>query len=142
MKSEHLIENKAFLGRGWAFPVQFEQGDYSVSISEFENDVRESIIILLHTIKGERVMRPDYGTNVRDMIFEPLDTTTASLIGENVKRAILIHEPRVFVDKVQSDQDSLQGTVTVSIDYTIISTNTRYNLVYPLYLNEATDSQI
>ncbi len=142
MKQDEAIENKAFLGRGWTFPVQFEQGGFSALLSEFEDDVKESIIILLHTIKSERVMRPDYGTNIRNMIFEPLDTTTASLIGEEVKRAILLHEPRVFVDRVQADQNSLLGLITVSIDYTIIPTNTRYNLVYPLYLNEATHSEI
>ncbi len=137
-----LTDNNAFLGRGWSFPVQFSEGHPTADLSEHEVDIRESLIILLSTRKGERVMRPNYGTIVRDMIFEPLDTTTASLIGEEVKRAILLYEPRVFFEKVESFQNSLQGFVEVSIEYTVITTNTRFNLVYPFYPTEATHSQI
>ena len=137
-----LQDNKAFLGRGWKFPVQFDKGAYTARLSQHEDDIRESLVILLNTIKGERLMRPDYGTTVRQMLFEPLDTTTASLLGEEIKRAMLVHEPRVFVDSVESFQDTLQGKIELHIAYTVIATNTRYNLVYPLYLTEATHSQI
>ena len=84
-------------------------------------------------------MRPNYGTTIRDLIFEPLDVTTGTLVAEEVKKAILIHEPRVFVDRVEPVQESLNGFLEVSIDYTIISTNTRSNLVFPFYENEGTN---
>ena len=84
-------------------------------------------------------MRPDYGTTVRDLIFEPLDVSTGTLVAEAVKKAILIHEPRVFVDKVNPVQEELNGFLELTIEYTIIATNTRSNLVFPFYQNEGTN---
>ncbi len=130
---------KAFLGRGWKFPVRFSKSHKGAGLSQYEQDIRESLNILLSTAKGERVMRPTYGTNVRDLLFEPLDVSMATLVGEEIKKAILVHEPRVFVNSVEARQEELNGYLEVTIDYTIIATNTRANLVYPFYLNEGTD---
>lgn len=130
-------EGKAFLGRGWKFPVQFKSG--SANLSQYEQDIKESLTILLSTTRGERVMRPDYGTTVQDLLFEPLDVSTATLVGEEIKKAILLHEPRVFVENVEAVQESLRGFIQVTIEYTIIATNTRANLVFPFYLNEGTN---
>lgn len=132
-------QSKAFLGRGWKFPVQFKSG--SAKLSQHEQDIKESLTILLSTLRGERVMRPDYGTTVEELMFEPLDVSTATLVGEEVKKAILLHEPRVFVNDVEAVQESLNGFMELTIDYTIISTNTRTNLVFPFYLNEGTDAE-
>jgi phage baseplate assembly protein W len=130
-------QGKEFLGRGWKFPVQFKDG--SAQISQYERDIKESLIILLSTTQGERIMRPDYGTTVQDLMFEPLDVSTATLVGDEVKKAILVHEPRVNVNNVDAVQESLNGFIELTIDYTIIATNTRANLVFPFYLNEGTD---
>lgn len=130
-------EGKSFLGRGWKFPVQFKGG--TPNLSQYEKDIKESLTILLSTTKGERVMRPNYGTTVHDLMFEPLDVSTATLVGEEIKKSILLHEPRVFVNHVAAVQESLNGFIQVTIDYTIIATNTRANLVFPFYLNEGTD---
>ena len=134
-----MDESKAFLGRGWKFPVSFKKGYKGTELSQYEQDIKESLIILLSTIRGERVMNPGYGTNVRDLIFEPLDVSTGTLVAEEVKKAILIHEPRVFVDKITPIQEELNGFLELTIDYTIISTNTRSNLVFPFYKNEGTN---
>ncbi|MEO0555608.1 MAG: GPW/gp25 family protein [Bacteroidota bacterium] len=134
-----MDESKAFLGRGWKFPVSFKKGYKGTELSQYEQDIKESLIILLSTIRGERVMNPGYGTNVRDLIFEPLDVSTGTLMAEEVKKAILIHEPRVFVDKITPIQEELNGFLELTIDYTIISTNTRSNLVFPFYQNEGTN---
>lgn len=131
--------SKAFLGRGWKFPVNFKKSHKGAVLSQYEQDIRESLNILLSTSRGERVMRPDYGTNVRDLLFEPLDVSTGTLVGEEIKKAILLHEPRVFVDSVVVVQEELNGYLEVKVDYTIIATNTRSNLVYPFYLNEGTN---
>lgn len=133
------IDNKGFLGRGWKFPVEFVRGNNGAILVQHEQDVKESLIILLTTIRGSRLLRPTYGTSVRTLIFEPLDTNTATYISEEIKKAILVHEPRVFVDRVSAVQESLNGTLQVTIDYTIISSNTRSNLVFPFYLNEGTN---
>lgn len=137
-----LLDNKGFLGRGWAFPIRFKKKYNSAELSQFEQDIQQSLIILLSTIRGERIMRSDFGTTIHNLIFEPLDVSVGTLIGEEIKRAILVHEPRVFVNKVEVTQESLNGFLELSIDYTIISTNTRYNLVYPYYINEGTDAQL
>lgn len=138
-EEKNTIDNKGFLGRGWKFPVEFSRGNNSASLVQHEEDIKESLIILLTTIRGSRFLRPSYGTSVRTLIFEPLDTNTATFISEEIKKAILVHEPRVFVDKVLATQESLNGTLEVSINYTIISSNTRSNLVFPFYLNEGTN---
>ncbi|SMO71828.1 GPW/gp25 family protein [Fodinibius sediminis] len=130
-------QGKAFLGRGWKFPVQFKEG--TAQLSQYEHDIKESLTILLSTTQGERIMRPGYGTRVQDLMFEPLDVSTATLVGEEVKKAILVHEPRVDVNNVDAVQESLNGFIELTIDYTIIATNTRANLVFPFYLNEGTD---
>ena len=130
---------KSFLGRGWKYPVTFKQSSNTVVLSQYEQDIRESLNILLSTERGERVMRPEYGTNVRDLLFEPLDVSTATLVGEEIKKAILLNEPRVFVDSVEAIQEELNGYLEVKIEYTVIATNTRSNMVYPFYLNEGTN---
>ena len=137
-----IINNKAFLGRGWAFPIQFTKGYNSAEMSEFEQDIQQSLIILLSTIKGERIMKFDFGTTIHNLLFEPMDVSTGTLISNEIKNAILFHEPRVFVDNVQVNQSEVVGYIELLIDYTIISTNTRYNLVYPYYINEGTDAQL
>ncbi len=142
MAQNTLQDNKGFLGRGWKFPPEFNTGHQSAELIQFEADIRESLIILLSTIQGERVMRPNYGTTVYDLLFEPLDLNVGTLVSEEVKRSILVHEPRVFVDKVTPTQDPFAGFLELSIEYTIISTNTRSNLVFPFYLNEGTNADL
>jgi len=137
--TKSTYSGKSFLGRGWKYPVTFKQSSNTVVLSQYEQDIRESLNILLSTERGERVMRPDYGTNVRDLLFEPLDVSTATLVGEEIKKAILLNEPRVFVDAVEAIQEELNGYLEVKIEYTIIATNTRSNMVYPFYLNEGTN---
>ena len=139
MATNKLIENKGFLGRGWKFPPTFTKGYDSAELSQFEQDVRESLNILISTLVGERVMRPDFGTNVHNLIFENLDTNTGTLIADELKKAILLHEPRIFVDKITPSQEELNGTLEMLIEYTIIATNTRYNIVYPFYFTEGTN---
>ncbi|MCB0428630.1 MAG: GPW/gp25 family protein [Flavobacteriales bacterium] len=129
----------SFLGRGWAWPVTFNKESRSAEMSEDEQDIRESLEILLTTIRGERVMRPDYGANLQDRIFEPLRVNSASRLTEDIKRAILFHEPRVTVNDVNYQQDPEEGYILIQLDYTIIATNTRTNMVYPFYFSEGTD---
>ncbi len=134
-----MDENNSFLGRGWAFPVTFNKGGHGVRLSENEKDIKESLMILLTTTMGERVMRPDYGANLEDMLFESINVTTATIIINRLKRAILFHEPRVKVHDIDMVPDVASGLIEVTIDYTVISTNSRTNLVFPFYLNEGTN---
>lgn len=134
-----MTEKNTFLGRGWAFPVTFLRDSSQVSLVENEEDIRQSLIILLNTTIGERVLRPEYGANMEDLLFEALNVTTATMIINRIKRAILFHEPRVKVEEIDMRPDFQEGRIEVLISYFIISTNNRQNLVYPYLFTEATD---
>ncbi|GMQ25623.1 GPW/gp25 family protein [Algoriphagus sp. oki45] len=134
-----MKEKNTYLGRGWAWPVSFQQEVAQVNLAENEEDIRQSLIILLNTSIGERVLRPEYGANMEDLLFESLNVTTATLITNRIKRAILFHEPRIRVIQVDMRPDYQEGRIEVLIEYLILATNNRRNLVYPYLFIEATD---
>lgn len=130
------LDAKAFLGRGWAFPVA-PGGDGDVALAEHEEDVRQAISIILETNKGERVMRPDFGCGIRELVFEPLTTTTKALVRHRVEEALTLWEPRIDLVEVRVDEDrGERGRLLVRIAYRVRTTNTFYNLVYPFHLQE------
>lgn len=131
--------NKSFLGRGWKFPVTFVDSSFTVELVEDEQDIAESIQIILNTTLGERVMHPDFGANLEDLLFEKIDITTLTMITNRLKRAFLYHESRIKVDDIDITPDIENGIIQVTVNYTVSATNTRTNLVYPYYINEGTD---
>ena len=104
-----------------------------------EEDVRSSIHIILATVTGERVMLPTFGCNLQPHLFDPMNASNVTLIEKIVKEALVFHEPRIIVDQVVATAVQFEGRLDISVDYTIITTNTRYNYVYPFYVNEATN---
>ncbi len=134
-----MDNENSFLGRGWAFPVSFVEGGSTVEMVEDEEDISQSLRILLSTMQRERVLLPDFGTDLKDLIFEAMTTSTGTAITRRIERAILFFEPRIILDGIIYDQDTNQGIVRVDLEYTIVATNTRTNLVFPFYLNEGTD---
>lgn len=130
----------SFLGTGWSFPPRFEKRMSHVAMVSEEDDIRESLIILLSTRPGERVMNPLYGCNLDDLIYEPLNLTLKTYVSNLIDVAILYFEPRIDLIKVDIVENSdLEGELLIELDYKIRSTNTRRNLVYPFYRGEATD---
>ena len=131
---------KSYLGVGWGFPPTFEQGE--VGMVAAEEDISQSLEILMGTTLGERVMRFDYGSNLRNLLFEPLTNTLKTRIRGIVETAILKYEPRIKVNQIDLQQeDEFLGMVELTIEYTIISINSRQNFVYPFYLKEGTHLQ-
>jgi uncharacterized protein len=149
-------ERDKFLGRGWAFPPRFRQSTSRtestqsrqedvatsrVEMVEAREDIEQSLQILLSTRLGERIMRPTYGCNLSDFQFEPLNATVVGFIRDMVSTAMMYHEPRIQVDRVEVNQpverDALEGRLLISVDYIIRTTNSRFNFVYDFYLNEA-----
>jgi uncharacterized protein len=105
-----------------------------------EEDIKSSLEILLTTQPGERVMRPDYGCNLDELVFEPLTTTFKTYMKDLISTAILYYEPRIEVNSIDlDDTGELEGRILIVIDYTVSATNTRFNFVFPFYKNEATD---
>ncbi len=133
-------KDKSFLGRGWAFPPGFSlESETPLMVSE-EEDIRQSLIILLSTRLGERVMQPQYGCNLQSMVFEKVEKSTITFLRDSIESAILYHEPRIKLLDIQaSDSPGERERILIDIIYLIRATNTRSNLVYPFYLSEATD---
>jgi len=128
-----------FLGNGWKFPPVFSKESAAVEMVSAADDIRESLWILLSTSPGERLMVPEFGCALWRMVFEKLDPTTITEMEELVRRAILNWEPRVDVDAVTVEADpAVEGLVRIDVTYTIRRINTRSNLVFPFYVNEAT----
>ena len=128
-----------FLGTGWKFPPVFSRESAAVEMASAAEDIRESLWILLSTSPGERVMVPEFGCALWRMVFERLDRTTITEMEELVRRAILKWEPRVDVDAVTVAADpGVGGLVHIDVAYTVRHINTRSNLVFPFYINEAT----
>jgi phage baseplate assembly protein W len=131
------MDPKAFLGRGWAYPVQANAAHSDVAMAVYEDDVRQAVRIILDTNRGERVMRPDFGAGLGDFLFEPINTTTLALIRHRVEEALITWEPRIRVDQIAvQPAASDRGRIDITVDYTVRATNTFYNLVYPFYLQE------
>jgi len=120
---------------GWAFPVEEEQGQ--IALSRLEDSVRESILLIVGTAKGERTMRPDFGCGIHELVFAPNDTTTAAQISFEVREALIDWEPRIEVMDVETTPDPAEGNkLFVNLKYRVRSTNNIFNLVYPFYLEQ------
>ncbi len=123
-----------FLGTGWKFPVQLD-GQGEIAFSRHEQDIRESIRIILGTAQGERVMRPDFGCGIHDYVFAPNNARTAGLVRHHVEEALSLWEPRIEVKEVRVEPDpSDKAVMLIVIDYLVRDTDSRFNLVYPFYL--------
>lgn len=135
-----LKEDIEFLGTGWSFPPEFKKGLNETSMSKGEKDIEESLQILLSTQLGERIMLPEYGCDLTELLFAPLDLTLKTFVVDLIKTAILYFEPRINVETIDIDPTSeIEGELLIEIEYTIRSTNSRRNIVYPFYRNEGTD---
>lgn len=131
---------RPFLGRGWSFPPAFNRDRAGVEMLEEEADIASSLEVLLTTARGERVMLPQYGCNLEELVFESLDTRMKTLMADKVESAILYHEPRIELERVRLDDSrELEGVVLIEVIYRVKSTNSRFNFVFPYYRVEGTD---
>lgn len=127
---------KEFLGRGWKFPVRLDEKGRIASVSE-EEDIKEAMLIILSTVPGERVMRPEFGCGIHNYVFSVLNSSNVMMIEDEVKKALTLYEPRIVIDEVRVNVDGSEGSqLMISIAYTVLSSNSRYNMVYPFYLTE------
>ncbi len=104
-------------------------------------DIQQSLHILLTTRLGERVMQDEFGCALDSVIFEEIDQSLINTLNRNISDAILYHEPRITLDQLDVDEQADQpGLLLISLTYTVRSTNSRFNMVYPFYVNEAATS--
>lgn len=135
-----MNDDNLFLGEGWGFPPHFDNRTNTVKTTAGEADIVKSLEILLATRLGERVMLPEYGCNLEELLFQPLDLTLKTYIKDLIETAILYHEPRIDVQKITLDTtNELEGEILINIDYLIRITNSRGNMVFPFYKEEGTN---
>jgi phage baseplate assembly protein W len=129
------VSNKTFLGVGWNFPVAQSGGQ--TEMVQYEEDVRQAVLIILLTNPGERVMRPTFGAGLNDFLFEPISSTTLSTIEQRVEDSLIDWEPRIDVISVSATPDDKNNArLLIDITYRVRATNNVGNLVYPFYLGE------
>ncbi|HEV7991893.1 MAG TPA: GPW/gp25 family protein [Gemmatimonadaceae bacterium] len=135
--SDAVGERKEFLGRGWAMPVQLEPRTGLVASVAAEEDIRQSIRIILETAPGERVMRPNFGCGIHDLVFAAMDSTVIQRICSLVEEALRRCEARIDVLGVTVDEAATsQGELLVELEYRVRKTNQTGNLVFPFYFHE------
>lgn len=130
-----------FLGTGWQFPPTFNKSAQTVEMVSGETDIWQSLEILLGTTLGERILRPDFGCNLKQYLFQPMTTTLKTIVRDLVESAIINYEPRIDLNGVIiNNERELEGVLLIEIDFTIRSTNSRSNYVFPFYLEEGTNT--
>ena len=134
---DSTFDRKDFLGRGWAMPVELDPRTGMVASVAYEDDIRQSILIILETAPGERVMRPDFGCGIHELVFTSVDTTAIQLIRSAVEGALRRYEARIDVLSVSVDDSGItEGELLIEIEYRVRRTNQTGNLVFPFYFRE------
>lgn len=134
-----MADNSSFLGSGWCFPPEFSMDSGDIRMVEGKEDIEQSLMILLSTRPGERVMQPDFGCGIHTMVFEEINLTTVTEMKYLIEQAVLYFEPRIELEDISVDtSDMLNGRLLLQLDYTIITTNRRSNMVYPFFIMEGT----
>ena len=127
-------KSRDFLGQGLAFPLQVNpQG--GIALASGERDIEQAIRIILGTAPGERVMRPEFGCRIHELIFAPQDAATQSLVVYYVEEALLQWEPRIDVQEVDVHPDPARdGALLVEIRYRVKDTHDERSIVYPFFI--------
>ncbi len=126
----------SFLGAGWSFPPTFDRGLGQVNMTAGVEDINNCLEIIFSTALGERLMNPTFGCALDTMVFEPMNVSQVTYIENLIETAILYHEPRIDADTIEVRPDDLEGILWIEIEYTVRTTNSRFNFVYPFYLDE------
>ena len=135
-----MDEVKSFLGTGWSFPPVFNKTDHSVSMVSEIDDIEESIRIVLSTTPGERIMQPEFGCDIKRLVFEKIDSSLIASLDHLIYHALLNFEPRItYLSTEVLEQNEQNGLLHIIIHFKVIITNSRHNVVFPYYLIEGTN---
>jgi phage baseplate assembly protein W len=126
--------DRNILGKGWAFPIGVDARG-SIKMTRYEASIEEAIRVILSTTPGERLMRPDFGCAINELVFSPNTAQSIALAEHYVREAITRWEPRVILKSVRGLQDTDNSALAhIHIEYEVRSVNTFFNMVYPFYL--------
>jgi len=132
--------NSQFWGTGWSFPITFEAGNSQLEITYEQTNINASMQLILNTRKGERTLSPNFGGGLQEYMFQKMDSTLKGQMTQTIQKQLLKYEPRITVKGVTVEFTDLQsGTVEITIEYLINTTNTRHNYVFPYNLKEGTN---
>jgi phage baseplate assembly protein W len=124
------------LGVGTGFPLALDPATRGLAHAEYEESVRQAILVILGTAKGERVMRPDFGCGIHDLVFANVNSGTIGQLIREVHESLLRLEPRIDVNQVDVHPGDTSNVLLIDIDYEVRATNTAFNLVYPFYVQQ------
>lgn len=128
-----------FIGRGWSFPPSFDKAAGKVEMLTDEADIESSLAILFSTRLGERIMQPTFGCDLQKIVFEAVNLTLKTYIKDLIETAILYFEPRITLNSTEVDTSmNNEGILLIKLNYTVRTTNSRYNYVFPYYKNDIT----
>ena len=126
-----------FIGSGWSFPPSFDQQTAGVVMSTGVRDIEQSLEIIFSTALGERLMNPLFGCALDSMVFEAMNTSHLSYLENMIRTAIIYHEARIDADRITVEPDPIEARLMIAIGYRVRGSNSRFNFVYPFYLNRA-----
>lgn len=131
--------NRNTIGIGWSFPPTFDLLNKTVLTVEGVTDIQQSLSILFGTKPGERILLQEYGCDINVALFQNISLTEQTILENNIKQAIINYEPRIDLNKVAIDGSRLvDGILYIQIDFTVRTTNSRHNMVFPYYVEEGT----
>ena len=132
--SDNYSRDREFLGQGLAFPLQINQQG-GIALARGAHDIEQAIRIVLETQPGERVMRPEFGCRVHELLFAPLNAATRGLAAYYVQQALGRWEPRIDLQEVNTlDDPGRDGVMLIEIKYQIKDTHDERSIVYPFFL--------
>lgn len=124
------------IGQGWSFPPTFSLDRATVVMTTGIEDINNSLFIIFTTALGERVMQPKFGCSLHSMLMEPMSTGNLGYIRMLLETAILYHEPRIDAEDIVLDVESEPNLLRIEVIYKLRGSNSRFNFVYPFYLQE------
>jgi len=129
-----MSEENNILGTGWSFPPRFDKVQMAPTMLTGVEDVENSIYVIIHTKLGERILRNEFGSNIYDLLFEPLNANMKTYMSSSLKNSLQKNEPRIEIDQIQLEQpEQTTGRVDIHIQFTIIESQVSRNLVVPFY---------
>lgn len=129
-------QGKEFLGAGWRFPITVDEATGRIVLSGYEENIQESIAVIMLTKPGERVMQPEFGCHIHDLMFQRPDHPIRVRMEQAVREVLIRWEPRIRDIRVTASVPGEGSQVVITVDYIVRSTNNPYNLVFPFYMNE------
>ena len=122
-----------FLGKGWGLPLALDPGG-DIVLTKAEKNIQQAIWVILATAPGERVMRPDFGCGIHQLVFAVNDASTIGRVKQETQHALTLWEPRIDVIDVSVELRGGGEVLLININYRVRSTNNLFNLVFPFYL--------